>query len=251
MLYFCIPLRSKKTSNNWSNVERLFNRTLNSILKQKDNEFKVFIACHDIPNTELQKDSRVKFIKVTYPVPQNTEEQMIDKYYKKRFLMQEVYKNGGGEVMFVDADDIISNNISKYINDNKEKNVDLWIINKGYEYYEDKKMIKKCPKFYNVCGSCAILNLKTNELPEKVEFEGYIRNNKYIFDYGHTKWNEIIRSRSGSIKNIPFRAVMYTINTGENHSQLTNNIGNKRKIIRCLTRFRKLDIRKREEFSIF
>lgn len=69
MIYFGIPLRSKKASNDWENVIRVFNRTLESVYRQTDPEFRIFVACHDIPELYGKYDSRLEFLISDQPVP--------------------------------------------------------------------------------------------------------------------------------------------------------------------------------------
>lgn len=82
MIYFLIPLRSKAASVDWNHVTRQFNRTLESCYNQTKPEFKVFVACHEIPELNQSYDERVKFIQVSIPTPQNPKEMMHDKAYK-------------------------------------------------------------------------------------------------------------------------------------------------------------------------
>ena len=82
MLYFVIPLMSRKAANDWEMVSMLFNRTLWSCYNQTDPDFKILIACHEIPVLTKQYDSRVEFIQVSEaeaPIPTNQQEKMIDK----------------------------------------------------------------------------------------------------------------------------------------------------------------------------
>lgn len=97
MLTFAIPLRSKHSSNNWSTVCDAFNRTLRSVCNQTCKEFRVLVAYHDMP--EIAKDidlSKIEFIKVDSPLPNNYKEQMLDKGWKVRTLAVRLHELGGG-----------------------------------------------------------------------------------------------------------------------------------------------------------
>lgn len=98
MIYFVIPLRSKAASKNWESVTRNFNRTLESCYHQTSNEFKIFVACHEIPTLDEKYDGRVSFIQVNIPAPNNFKEMMFDKGYKMYTLMKAVHDdvNSGG-----------------------------------------------------------------------------------------------------------------------------------------------------------
>ena len=79
MLVFCIPLRSKEVSKDWNKVSLLFNRTLESIYNQTNANFKVFVACHQIPTLNQTYDDRVRFIVVNTKIPITYLDMMDDK----------------------------------------------------------------------------------------------------------------------------------------------------------------------------
>ena len=62
MLYFIVPLRSRESAVNWDKVVYDFNLTLKSILSQTDPDFRVIIACTDIPDHPT--DERLEIIEV-------------------------------------------------------------------------------------------------------------------------------------------------------------------------------------------
>lgn len=92
MIYFVIPLRSKAASRDWAGVTRTFNRTLESCYNQTNPDFRIFVACHDIPELEHEYDDRVQFLPVTIPTPKDFKEMMFDKGYKMHTCMQAVQK---------------------------------------------------------------------------------------------------------------------------------------------------------------
>lgn len=96
MIYFGIPLRSKAASNDWKNVERIFNRTLYSVYRQTDPEFKIFVACHDKPSLERGYDDRVEFLISDTPIPTNRKEMMLEKGWKVSMIASRIRESGGG-----------------------------------------------------------------------------------------------------------------------------------------------------------
>ncbi|MCC8014252.1 MAG: hypothetical protein LIO87_03570 [Eubacterium sp.] len=95
MIYFGIPLRSKAASNDWKNVERVFNRTLQSVYRQTDPEFKIFVACHDKPELTHEYDDRVEFLISDTPTPTNRKEMMFDKGWKVSMIAGRIRESGG------------------------------------------------------------------------------------------------------------------------------------------------------------
>ena len=88
MVFICIPLKSKKVSGNWQHVEQLLQNTVCSIQNSSDQDYQIFICCHEIPSLNVPNREKIRFLPVDYPTPANSQEQMIDKYYKKRFMMK-------------------------------------------------------------------------------------------------------------------------------------------------------------------
>lgn len=95
MMYFGIPLRSKAASKNWTHVEEVFGRTLNSICRQTDPEFKVLVACHDVPRLNKKYDDRVEFLISDSPLPTNYREMMFDKGWKISMIAKRLRELGG------------------------------------------------------------------------------------------------------------------------------------------------------------
>lgn len=95
MVYFGIPLRSKAASKNWEHVEEVFNRTLNSVYRQTDPDFKVIVACHDKPRLNKKYDDRVEFLISHSPLPQNYSDMMFDKGWKVSVIAKRLRELGG------------------------------------------------------------------------------------------------------------------------------------------------------------
>lgn len=225
MIYFLIPLKSKHSSSNWSKVQTLLNNTLTSICHQSSDQYKIALAVHDVPDIDLpdQMKKKIELIQVQYPEPDhNLHERRIDKHYKKRHLAHYVYEQGGGNMMFVDADDFVSKKISLHVDQHPDEHG--WYIADGYEYHMDSGKIKRAPKFDKFCGTCGILNLKKADLPTSVPFEGYeSRDRVYLFDHGHNTWVNKFAEIGRPLKKLPFRGAMYTLNTDENTSQMNKD----------------------------
>ncbi len=215
-MYFLIPVRSAKTTTNWKKVCLLLSNTLDSIFNQEDDHFKIGIACHEIPDIEHIQHPCVHTIQLDYPVPKTHEERMADKYYKKRALTHYVRNEGGGTIMFVDADDLISNKILSYVK--KHSHYDGFYIKKGFLFMEDRNKLIPAPRFMQICGTSFIVNFNREELPDRFEFEGYKRINRFLFDYGHHEWLNLYRKNHKKMKALPFRAAIYRSHTGENAS---------------------------------
>ena len=143
MIYFIIPLMSKRVANDWETVSLLFNRTLWSCYNQTDPDFKILVACHEIPLLTKKYDDRVEFIQVNEkdcPVPKNQSEKMIDKGYKTHTLAMRLRELGGGYAMMVDADDLVSCHISEFIKEHPNENG--FYVKTGYVYFVGDNYMK-------------------------------------------------------------------------------------------------------------
>lgn len=96
MIYFAVPLKSKAASSDWGQVTRIFNRTLASIYNQTDPNFKVIVACHDIPELTKSYDERVEFLVSDAPIPNDRKEMMLDKGWKISMAALRIRELRGG-----------------------------------------------------------------------------------------------------------------------------------------------------------
>jgi len=255
-VYILIPLRSALSAQNWSRVQSLLNNTLKSAINQTNNNFKVLIAVHDIPEIdETIPKEKYDIIKVNYTEPYfNFKDQLIDKYYKKRRLVYEVYKRGNSPFLFLDADDYLSNRIVDYIiKRNKEnRDINLLYTSNEWEYDCRYKKIVTTYQIKPIPGPSSVFILPEENLIKEFVFQGYYRNNAYIFDYGHNEWLELFRFHNLKTEPIPFKSAIYLKFNEENHSAYWGEKGSwKRNLIRYILGTRKINKRLRKEFNFW
>ena len=221
MIIFCIPLKSREVSNDWNRVTLLFNRTLESAYNQTNQNFKIFVACHQLPVLKKYYDERVTFIQVKNKIPLTAIEMMADKQTKlfacqnaaRKFIIE--HKLNGAYFMYVDSDDLISCNIAEYFSKNKDKTI--YTSKYGYIYLEGLSYMKKARRLERACGSCYIIYLNINQLP--VNDEGYLGNSidKCPFTQEHRHlWTTLIKEQGWSHAFISFPTTIYTFGNGEN-----------------------------------
>lgn len=210
MLAFIVPVKSKVVSSDWPAVSRLLNRCLNSICNQTNPNFKVVVACHEIPETNFTNDPRIEFLKVDFspPVLKNNEGDRwikeADKGKKIKFAADYAKSQGAKYVMTVDADDCISNKICDYVHKNAKDSIAGWYVKKGYLYPEGKKYSYLNFKNFNaVCGSCVIIK------PEHID---YMYGDNFWFDHERTDFDKGI-----SLLPLPFPGALYSMLNGTNH----------------------------------
>jgi len=228
--YFGIPLRSFASSKDWGRVCRLFSATLNAVLNQTSPSFEVIVACHEIPETKIGDDPRVTYLVSQRKAPENVPDQMMDKHYKRRMIAAEVRRRGGGYIMAVDADDLVSRRIVEFVE--KNQHPFGYIVGRGYELDLQSKSIRSAPRFDKLCGSSGIFKFASTELPPSADADSEFLSDSYG---NHSKWRETSIELKRPLLDLPFPAVLYVTNSGENHSIATGNVGWRRKLVRAVT----------------
>lgn len=216
MITFCIPLLSRQVSRDWEVVSELFNRTLWSCYNQTNSEFRVIVACHEIPELSKRYDSRLEFIQVDSPIPTSQHEKMIDKGYKTHTCALRLRSAGGGYAMLVDGDDLVSRRISQFVCDNPGQNG--FYVKSGYAYFVGTDSMVRLNRFSS--GSAFIVNYGIDDLP--VGYPEVMTDNNNDNDCLMRKRHGDVASECARIgrplKPLPFRAAVYVLGSGENHS---------------------------------
>ena len=230
MIYFGVTLRSKASARDWNNVVRDFNRTLRSICRQTDPDFRVITACHEVPPLQDTYDSRVEFLTTDMPTPVTHQEMMQDKGYKLSMIGRRIREYGGGYTMIVDADDLVSSRIAAYVKSHPDENG--FGARYGYVYNLGDSFVKRMFAMDRVCGSCTIVRYAPGELPEELP-EGPKDDSTretLLIRRPHSSLQRELASMGRPVAEIPFPTTVYIRNTGDNHSMFSGgDLGWKRK----------------------
>ena len=232
MLYFGIPLKARKVSADWDRVTELLDNTLRSIFNQSDPDFKVFVACHDVPEVRHRDDPRLEFLPVDFAPPIFRDEQMVDKHRKREVIGSRLRAEGGGYMMFVDADDLVSNRIAAYVH--RDQAPRGYVITDGYELDFARWRVRIAPRFNYLSGTMAVVKWAPEELPETPLGQETSRL-RDILNCPHPTWRRVFEERGRPLKALPFRGAMYVMNTTENWSDMMQHIGPRRRLIRYVT----------------
>lgn len=245
MLCFLIPLKSQLVSNNWQKVCRIFETTLLSTYNQIDPNFKIIVICHEKPHLQFTYDERVEIIQVDFPIPDKsqTKETMKDKWKKLGMGMIRAKEINPDFIMFVDADDLVSNKLSQYVNSHKEANG--WILKKGYKYSYGSHWLNKDNDFN--CGTNAIINSKLIRFPTTIEESEQC----IILANGHTVIEAKMKELKTPLTPLPFPGAVYICNHGDNdsHSSKKFNWYGWRHFFKTLPNKRLLSLNVKQEFS--
>src|SRR5262245_15854353 len=153
MLYFGIPVKSRFVSQDWHQVGRLLSRTLASVANQVGGSFRAIIAHHEFPEECKTHDHRFEFLEVQFPSPRDRGGMMVDKNRKRELIAYRVRQYGGGYLMYLDADDLVSSRLAQFVAEDRSNYG--YVINKGYELDEHSNSLRWAPSFDLLCGSSA------------------------------------------------------------------------------------------------
>lgn len=223
MICFLVPVKSKKLSSDWDKFSELVKRSLKSINGQKDRDFQIVVACHELPTKKFEHP-QVHYVQVDFDVPQLSNEDWekdrqlkeSDKANKIQFAYEYAIANFNVDYfMVVDSDDCIQNGISKYVNSRLKENIPGWYVNKGYFYTEGSKFAFMIRSNFNVrCGTCIII--KKELFPQIIQKEPYL----YYF-------HETIKLENNlSLVPYPKPAALYSMANGENHYMSKSKVSN-------------------------
>ncbi|MEO9145212.1 MAG: hypothetical protein ABI237_06600 [Ginsengibacter sp.] len=267
MIAFILPLKPKLQSNNWQKDCVLLEATIRSLLNQEEGSYKIFVVFSDDPQINISSD-RLSFIQFPFPFMNTSEineaknilpyfgndtvmlERRWDKSRKIFYGCKMAKEAGCTYLMSVDADDLVSNKLTKYIEQRlKEKELPGFYIDKGFLYnYGNKRMIRIEKDMQNFNGSTHIIKSDFVLIPD---FE----NGKWM-DYNLFTSHGWIRQRLKDthgieLEAIPFPAIIYVAHGGNISNVSRLNFMEKLKhFIKLILRSRKVDETIKKEFSI-
>ena len=235
MIVYAIPFRAPETANNWDACVKRLDRTLQSIFNPLNNApFKCIIACNYIPEALKNKyDSRLEWIELQMPVPQTWIEMARDKFWKlleiavriRALLEQQENPEGGIYVMPVDADDLLNYQIASYCAAHPDGHG--FASKDGYIWKEGSPVLRTYSQMHTYCGSCNIIKMYRDDLPEYMPFpsdlchDGRIAgilNSRYPIRYDHHIVVKQYRQIGKPFSTLPFRSTVYVRGTGDNIS---------------------------------
>jgi hypothetical protein len=243
---FGIPLRSKAVSRSWTDVTRRFKNTLNSLLNQRHKSFRIVVAGHDIPDLAELSDPRVDIVRADYPAPIYVAEYMVDKTRKRELIGHHLRQLGGGYLMYVDDDDLVSNKIVEFVRSNPVTHG--YIINRGYEYRSGEKKLQIAPRFNRVSGTCAISRWNVGDLPE-VPFQRERVLFRDVVEKSHATWEGLFDHMNRPLSHLPFPGAVW-VSHGENASSVLDLWGWRRKVLRAIIPYTEITPELRQEFCL-
>jgi hypothetical protein len=213
-MYFSIPLIPKKRIDNFERVGELLSDTLRSIANQRSGHYTVMICGHDKPGTLDTHGIDVCWIKADWG-SREAPNGPSDKFWKRLTIGAEIKRRGGGYVMPLDADDLVSDRLVEAVHDLRDPHG--YVITEGYMLDRQTGDIAPIPgawpnSFDYYCGSCGIFNMAPEDLPnDRTDEECY-----YAAIRAHHTWTRRAARANRPLRPIPFPAAIYIQNNGVN-----------------------------------
>jgi hypothetical protein len=242
MILFLTPIGHPDTSKNYSKVMELLQLTTNSISNQSDRDFKFVIVCNEVPNIK-HDDPNVIYHIVDFeppkfdrnmPITQANKDYRVFMRDKGTRLLSGLLHSLQYEpdyVFLLDCDDWININVTQFLNSQNE--FPVWFVDKGYVLNYKTKKYKRKSGMIRYCGST--LAYKTDFLMKladlKLKVDGSTdqatllesTSSMFIEDIlgNHARGYYYFRDMGIEPTPLPFRAVTWVVESGENVSRST------------------------------
>lgn len=266
MFYFGITLMSRQVCADWSVTMTILQQTIRSILAQGP-DARILIACHEPP--DLPAHPSITNICVDFPLPRTKPEKYEDRGRKYFALGMHLKRLGGGWLMPVDYDDLLSRNLLTYVRRHPNPNGYVfsygWVMDADQSIYPlplvrpesgrvarflSRHLVALDDRFDRRCGTCAMFAFARDELPshpaESCRFSS-------IFAVPHGSWKEVSEAIGRPLSTVPERLVTYVAGIPNSMSiELSYNIfsnGGRRTLLRRFLAVR-LSPQFREEFAL-
>jgi hypothetical protein len=237
MVGFVIPFKPFIKTRDWIKENSLLQRTIISLLNQKNEKFRIFVIYTDLPSVEIV-DRRVILIKSPFEflayseipncstlVKKFPNEQWLEGLWDKSrkvcygcLLAKEL---GCNYIMAVDSDDLVSNKLVGFVeSNNMNGEVAGWYVNKGYVYEDGAFYLMRSYKMNFINASTHIIRSDLVRTPDfnSTGWEDY----SLFTDHGYLK-DRIKHNYNEHLKPLPFFAVIY-IAHANNMSDVSKNL---------------------------
>ena len=216
---FGISLAARSVVESWERTCLLLAHTLRSVLGQTDPRVRVLLCGHDRPPLAELDDPRVEFLVSDQEPARSPKDFRRDKMRKRSLIAMRLRELGGGYLLPLDADDLVSNRLVAHVlaDDNRCG----YLITRGYTLDWNNRRLAPIPGAWDapydrVCGSSAVLHFGVDDLPAA----GASQEVAAYFDLfrEHAYWPITAEEFGRPLARVPFPAGVYVINHGQNLS---------------------------------
>jgi hypothetical protein len=211
------------------------------MLRQTDPASIVLVAGHERPDIPEMNHPLVVFLQAHWCL----KEPMRDKRLKLELIACHWRWVGGGFLMPVDADDVLSSRIVDHVRSKPARRG--FYIAKGYELNDASGRLAPSPRFHKACGSCNIIIWTLEELPAYLDQRGLLFHR--MLDGGHAKVVELFASIGEPLAPLPFKAACY-VRHADQISRQTRTDGWRRRLLRLVIPSSAPTVAERIEFGL-
>lgn len=228
MLAFITSVRNPHNSTDYGRVERLLQRSLESVCSQTSPDFRVIVVTSRRPSFDVPE--KVEVVEVGFPPPDSHKGSQIsiaairrDKGTKLAVGVLAARRMGATHVMQFDADDFVSRRLTTFVTDRPRQ--EGWYINKGYVLYERRGLVKGVSDFHENCGTSFVLR---EDLYGPADLELDASQEAIYEAFGADVVTDVLGSHPNTLAHfaargiglqpLPFHGATYALETGENWS---------------------------------
>ncbi|MBD2201179.1 hypothetical protein H6G33_01000 [Calothrix sp. FACHB-1219] len=219
-----IPLKSKQVSKSWETVSNLLACTLQSIQNQSYQDYHAVVIGHDRPDLSAFGDHLIDFLFSEFEIPPLKKggsysrysdfDRILDKYRKIALGYQFLKSRDITYFMVLDADDLIHQDLTRYIFENYNSNG--FILKNGYQYFRKNQKVVNRTDLDKICGSTTIIH--ANHIPEiDIVNDQSLKLIPWCF-LCHSQMESYFSSKGTPLKNVDFPSLMYVYQHNENCS---------------------------------
>ena len=235
VLIFLTSIRHPTSSTDHRRVEALFETALRSLCAQDDNGFRVVVVCNAEPRVGVT-DPRVVYHVVDFPAPAGGRQatgrdaKARDKGTKLLSGLLFARRFQPGHVALVDSDDLVSRRLAGFVNTHPQ--AAGWYVDEGYTLNHATWRLQRRHSLIRYCGTGLIASAAAlNELSQ-AEAHGLDESStqdellagaspsflKHVL-CDHTFTVQYLANHCVRLRPLPFRAVAWVQETGENYSR--------------------------------
>ncbi len=232
LVTFAIPVRRPVSAADRARIDEVLAMTLRSIYAQTDEGFRIVAAMSHEPALPAFVDYRFEILRVGGWRPVSWDDANAENGNRRYLLARRFAEQGGGYLMFCDADDFVSRNLVAHVRSTMEPHG--YAVWQGYVFDAAANVIAPYPvaaseanAFHHFCGTSLIVRLT----PDDVLVKDAAGRTFYERTHcnGHPKVDETMKAAGRPLARIPFPAVVYVRNSGENLSRLQTDAHEEKK----------------------
>jgi hypothetical protein len=216
---FAISFKPRSACADWEEAQANLRRTIRSALGAAalGGAGTVVVACHDQPELGELEDA-VHVLRVPFAEPADRWEGVHDKARKRRFIgawLRRTLVHDETYVMFLDADDLVHKGLVEYVLAHAQGS---YLVDRGYILDLASSLLwHRQEGFHRTCGSSFICRFARDEFPSSWENAAspFGQFGTPPDQRGHEEYDAVARGLGRPPAQIPFPAVVYTVNHSE------------------------------------